>query len=71
MQSEDICPLCVCVSVCDVMTCVSLCYCSHCVDVCVCSSRAHTGSFLALPLTLLKRFTPAGHLTTSSWLWNK
>lgn len=37
-------------------------------------SGAHAGKpgrFLALRLTLLKRFTPAGHLTTSAWLWNK
>ncbi len=47
---------------------------SLCVFVCVCRSKTHTGPtgrFLAPPLTLLKRFTLAGHLTTSSWLGNK
>lgn len=36
----------------------------------MCRSRARTGEpsrILATFLTLLKRFTPAGHLTTSSW----
>lgn len=46
-----------------------------CVCVFACRSRGThlglPGRFLALLLTLLKRFTPAGHLTTSAWLRNK
>lgn len=71
--------LCACLYMLYVLTCTRLhaFSCCECADVRVfaCRSRGThlglPGRFLALLLTLLKRFTPAGHLTTSAWLRNK